>query len=74
MTNYWRLERDIEIVQGKTWISKFFWKDAVDKEGNGLHSSRYAYCPPVNSDPAPSPGRKVAPPPFVSMTPFRKAM
>jgi hypothetical protein len=23
MTNYWRLERDIEIVQGKTWTAKF---------------------------------------------------
>jgi len=23
MTNYWLLERDIEIVQGKTWIAKF---------------------------------------------------
>jgi hypothetical protein len=23
MTNYWRLERDIEIVQGKTWEAKF---------------------------------------------------
>ena len=23
MTNYWRLERDIEIVQGKTWVAKF---------------------------------------------------
>ncbi len=23
MTNYWRLERDIDIVQGKTWTAKF---------------------------------------------------
>lgn len=23
MTNYWRLEKDIEIVQGKTWTAKF---------------------------------------------------
>jgi hypothetical protein len=23
MTNYWRLERDIEIVKGKTWTAKF---------------------------------------------------
>lgn len=23
MTNYWRLERDIDIVQGKTWAAKF---------------------------------------------------
>lgn len=23
MTNYWRLERDIDIVQGKTWSAKF---------------------------------------------------
>jgi hypothetical protein len=23
MTNYWRLERDIVIVQGKTWTAKF---------------------------------------------------
>lgn len=23
MTNYWRIERDIEIVQGKTWTAKF---------------------------------------------------
>jgi hypothetical protein len=25
MTNYWRIERDIEIVQGKTWTAKFRW-------------------------------------------------
>jgi hypothetical protein len=23
MTNYWRIERDIDIVQGKTWTAKF---------------------------------------------------
>jgi hypothetical protein len=23
MTNYWRLEKDIEIVRGKTWTAKF---------------------------------------------------
>lgn len=25
MTNYWKLERDITIVRGKTWTAKFKW-------------------------------------------------
>ena len=32
MTNYWRLERDIDIVQGKTWTAKFRY---LSKSCNG---------------------------------------
>jgi hypothetical protein len=32
MTNYWRLERDIEIVQGKTWTARFRY---LIKSSNG---------------------------------------
>lgn len=31
MTNYWKLEKDITIVKGKTWQAKFRWLSASCK-------------------------------------------